>query len=122
MSKGFKLVYTPDAITDLEKIKAYISEELDSPQAAQKTVNRIAKTASRLKRFPYSGESLDEYVSVKTDYRRLISGNYLVFYRVAQDCVHIIRVIHGSRNYARILFGYVETHENENAEDNESES
>lgn len=106
MDKAVRVEYSPEAITDLEKIKAYISDELDSPNAASRILGKIMDAAGTLKRFPYSGESLDGYVSVKTDYRRLVSGNYLIFYRVAQDYVRIIRVIHGSRNYARILFGF----------------
>lgn len=100
-----KLRYSPEALADLEGILAYISADLDSPVAAQKTVRGILGRLSSLARFPYSGEALDGFVSVKTDYRRLVCGHYLAFYRVEKETVSVIRVIHGSRNYMKILFG-----------------
>lgn len=100
-----KVRYSPEALADLEGILAYISADLDSPGAAQKTVRGILGRLSSLSRFPYSGKALDGFVSVKTDYRRLVCGHYLAFYRVERGAVSVIRVIHGSRNYMKILFG-----------------
>jgi toxin ParE1/3/4 len=37
--------------------------------------------------------------------RRKVHGNYLIFYRIWLDAVEVLRVLHGARDYARILFG-----------------
>lgn len=100
-----KIRYSPSARADILAIMEYISSDLDSPQAARKTVNRIRRNILTLERFPRSGAPLDDYVSVKTDYRKLVCGNYLAFYRVEPGYVNIVRVLYGGRNWAKILFG-----------------
>lgn len=97
--------YSPEARDDFKEILDYISDELDSPAAAKRTVRQIRERIRSLSRFPNSGEALDGYVSVKTGYRRLVCGNYLAFYQVEPRAVNIIRILHGSRNYIKILFG-----------------
>ncbi|WP_433850423.1 type II toxin-antitoxin system RelE/ParE family toxin [Brucella pseudogrignonensis] len=37
-------------------------------------------------------------------YRRRVHGNYLIFYRVDNDRVSIVRILHGAMNYAALLF------------------
>lgn len=36
--------------------------------------------------------------------RRCVYGNYLIFYRVREDAVEIVHVLHGARDYEAILF------------------
>ena len=36
--------------------------------------------------------------------RRRSHGNYLIFYRVHADQVEVLHVLHGARDYERILF------------------
>ena len=42
---------------------------------------------------------------MKTDYRFLICGNYLIFYKVKNDMISVYRVMNGRRDYCRQLFG-----------------
>jgi plasmid stabilization system protein ParE len=44
-------------------------------------------------------------LNVETDYRFQVCGNYLIFYRLEQGTVYIIRVLYGKRDYMRLLFG-----------------
>jgi toxin ParE1/3/4 len=39
-----------------------------------------------------------------SDVRRVSHGDYLIFYRVTADTVEILHVLHGARDYGRILF------------------
>jgi plasmid stabilization system protein ParE len=41
---------------------------------------------------------------MKTDYRYLVCGNYLIFYKIEGDAVSVYRVLNGSRDYLPILF------------------
>ena len=36
--------------------------------------------------------------------RRRLFGNYLIFYRIAEKQVEVIHILHGARDYERILF------------------
>lgn len=100
-----KLIISPQVIDDLRDIKTYISEELCNPTAASRTVNKIRETYKKLKDAPYIGTSLNAVIDIETDYRYLVSGNYLIFHKVVNDEIRIERVLYGRRNYLQLLFG-----------------
>lgn len=99
-----ELHFSPAAQTDLAQIKAYIEQELSSPGAALSTVRKITKRIRLLRDHAYAGARLSSIVEVESDYRFLVSGNYLVFYRVYGKDVYIDRVLYGRRDYMRVLF------------------
>ena len=45
------------------------------------------------------------------DYRFLVSGNYMIFYRPHGSDVYVDRVLYGRRDYLRILFGDISSEE-----------
>ena len=53
------------------------------------------------------GPSLSSIVDIDTDYRFLVCGKYLTFYRYENDIVYIDRIIYGKRDYISILFGNI---------------
>ena len=85
-----------EAQNDLLEIKAYIEEELLNPSAALATVSRITKSLRILQNHAQAGES---------DYRFIVSGNYISFYRAYGSEVFIDRILYARRDYMRILFG-----------------
>ena len=100
-----KLHLSPEAQEDLSEIKAYIAEDLENPQVALSTVMKITKTIRMLQDHALIGTPLSAVADVNSDYRYLVSGSYMVFYRVAGKDVFIDRVLYGRRDYLRILFG-----------------
>ena len=100
-----EIVYSPQALEDLIQTKAYITEELSNEQAARNLIAGIMKQIKQLGHFPQSGPSLNSAAGFDTDYRFLICGSYMVFYRADPDKVYIVRVLYGKRDYMRILFG-----------------
>lgn len=86
-------------------IKEYITAELENPAAALNTVANITKAMRNLVDFPDIGTRISHTVEVQADYRYLVSGNYLVFYRQEGDRVYVVRVLYGRRDYLKILFG-----------------
>lgn len=102
-----------EAQNDLAEIKAYITEELENPDAALATVSRIIKKIRILKNQAYIGTPLSSIASTESDYRFLTSGNYLVFYRAYGKSVYIDRVLYGRSDYMRILFGNTQTNESD---------
>lgn len=96
--------YSPAAIADLQQTKAYIAEELCSESAAIRTITRITKQIRMLSSFPESGALLSSVMEYDTDYRFLVCGNYVAFYRYEKDTVYIVRVLYGRRDFMRILF------------------
>ena len=100
----YKTHYSPEALNDLVAIKEYIGVELANPSAAKNTVAKIIKRIRDLKQFAEMGSRLSSVIGIDTDYRFLVCGNYLVFYRVIVRDVYIGRVLYGRRDYLAILF------------------
>ncbi len=96
---------SPDAQSDLEEIKDYISKELENPKAAVSVVGKITKTMRMLREHALIGSPLSSIADVSSDYRFLVSGSYMVFYRASGKDVFIDRVLYGRRDYLRILLG-----------------
>ena len=107
-----KLHISPEAQSDLQGIKEYIAVELENPTAALNTVSRITRAIRNLSDFPASGAPLSSVVDMQTNYRFLVSGSYLVFYRQEGDSVYVVRVLYGRRDYMKILFGELREDEN----------
>lgn len=100
-----EIKYAPEAVSDLRSIIDYISVELGNPQAAERTVDDILDKIDYLSELPEIGRMLSSRVNVKTDYRYLVCGNYIVFYRVEHKTVKVVRVLNARRNFMLVLFG-----------------
>jgi plasmid stabilization system protein ParE len=81
---------------------AYIAE--DNPGAAAKTGSTIYSKIEKLADFPEMGAHLSAKISTKTEYRFLVCGVYLVFYKIEGEFVSVYRVLNGVRDYLSILF------------------
>jgi plasmid stabilization system protein ParE len=89
---------------DLEDIKTYISEILENPVAASNVISRIIKSIKNLKDMPGIGPRLSARVPFETNYRFLVSGNYIAFYRNEAKTLFVDRILYGRRDYVKILF------------------
>ena len=95
----YRIRYLPDTVTDREAIKDYLSRYYAG------TVKRffalLKEKIARLKEYPYSCPIYED----DPDYRRLVVGDYLVFYMVREDAkiVEIHRIFHGSRDISKQL-------------------
>ena len=100
-----KIHYSLESRRDLDDIWDYIVSELQNRSAAERVTNRIMDAVDQLKIFRRSlGTPLSSIADVSSEYRYLVSGNYMVFYRVQGSDVYIDRVLYGRSNYMSILF------------------
>ena len=95
---------TPAAADDLAAIKAYITETLGNPIAAESTVRRILQALRTLQKHAEAGLSLEAKTGFQTDLRFLVCGNYIALYRAEGDLVSVARIINSRQDYMRILF------------------
>lgn len=96
---------TPKAVTDLDNIYSYISEELFASDPAIHVLERIEEGIMNLKRFPFSCNYVgDEFLRSK-GYRKLIIDNYIAFYLINEENkqVVIMRVLYGKQKYENLL-------------------
>jgi len=96
--------YSPESLQDLDDIWEYIVMELGNPDAAMNVVNNIMDMIDKLKEFSEMGARLSLTVGIENDYRFLVCGNYLLFYRINSQDVYIDRVLYNKRDYTSILF------------------
>ena len=97
-----KLRYTPAAIRDLEEIRAYIASTFDSPELAQRAVDRIAATCALLRDQPFLGGELRKKLGREARGRFLIRDRNMIIYEVG-EFVSIIRVLDTRTDCLRIL-------------------
>ena len=76
-----------------------------SASAAAQTVKGILQGIPRWKEQSGIRAPLSSIVPVESEYRFLVYGNYLTFYRVVAQDVYIDRILYGRRNYLAVLFG-----------------
>lgn len=98
----YKIRINPMAIADVQEIKAHITE--DNPEAATKMGTVIYSKIEKLADFPEMGVSLSTKINIKTDYRFLVCGVYLIFYKIEGEFVSVYRILNGVRDYLSILF------------------
>ena len=99
-----KIHYSPESRRDLDDIWDYIVSELQNRSAAELVINRIIDAVDPLKNFAEMGTPLSSIADIGTDHRFLVSGNYMVFYRVQGNDVYIDRVLYGRSDYMSVLF------------------
>jgi len=88
-----RVVWTPQAIVDVEAIRSYISR--DSCHYAAVVVEQIMRAVERLEQFPLSGRSVPERPD--STLRELLCGNYRVVFRATDDLIEVLTVFHGAR-------------------------
>ena len=88
----------PEAQNDLDEIWWFIAQ--DSPDNADKFLDRIQDSCLTLADFPKMGVSRNE---IKNSLRSHPISNYLIFYFPIEDGIDIIRIIHGSRDIERLF-------------------
>ena len=99
-----KIVLSPEARNDLAEIREYIEHELESPDAALKTIAGITKRLRELEKHGKLGARLSAVTDVESEYRFLVCGNYRAFYRYENNMVYVDRILYGRRDYMRVLF------------------
>jgi toxin ParE1/3/4 len=94
-----RLIWAPAAIQDVEDISAYV--ERDSPRYAKIVVDTIFKAAERVEMFPNIGRVVPEREDPAI--REVLAYQYRIIYRLDDESVNIIAVVHGARDLQNAL-------------------
>jgi toxin ParE1/3/4 len=92
------LIRSAQSEEDLVNIWRYIAA--DNPTAATRWLERIERRIQSLANFPFLGEQQLQFGEYT---RRIVEGNYLIFYDVLPDAVHVLRVFHGARKWNELF-------------------
>jgi len=88
-----RVVYTTEAIADLDGIFDYIANHY--PAISDAFQNRLHAVIARVARWPESAQEVSERPGVRV--APLIRYPYKVFYRVSGDTIEILHVHHAVR-------------------------
>lgn len=99
----FKVFVSSEALSDLERIVAYIA--LDDVGAAERMGNHLLDAALSLTTLPERGRVVPEFR--RPQLREIVFRSYRIIYRVSseQNNVEIVRFWHGARGFPRIPKG-----------------
>lgn len=101
--KKYDIEYSKEAKQDLIGIKQYIKYNLQEPETAQSLILKIREEISNLKNNPEIHSVIDDDIIRKQEIRKLIVDNYIVFYRIKNNNIEIVRIMYGRRNWINLL-------------------
>jgi len=89
----YRIVYSPRSQRDLEKIRAWIAAESESPAIATRFIGELFDACDSLRTLP---ERFAAYPRARR-WRMMPHGTYLVFFQVHEGEVRIGHIRHGAR-------------------------
>ena len=93
-----KFIIAPTASRDLNKIADYFLTV--NVTAGEKLFQLFSQKIKQLTQFPLMGRS---YNHIKPSLRRLPLKGYIIFYRVSDDQIEILRIINGHQNLSDLF-------------------
>lgn len=101
--KKYNIEYSKESKEDLIGIKQYIKYNLQEPETANKLISKIRKSIKTLKENSEIYAIIDDDIIRKLEIRKLIVDNYIIFYRIKNDSIEIVRIMYGRRNWINLL-------------------
>ena len=101
--KKYNIEYSKESKEDLIEIKQYIKYNLQEPETANKLISKIRKSIRTLKDNPEIYAIIDDDIIRKLEIRKLIVDNYIIFYRIKNDNIEIVRIMYERINWINLL-------------------
>ncbi|MDR0781620.1 MAG: type II toxin-antitoxin system RelE/ParE family toxin [Pseudomonadales bacterium] len=92
--------FTTAAKMDLQEIGDYIAK--DNPRRALSFVAELQQKSLELAASPRAFPLVPRYEKYGIRWR--VHGNYLIFYRVNDEQIVVVHILHGAMDYAAVLF------------------
>jgi toxin ParE1/3/4 len=98
-SNSLPIILSPEADEDLIEIWSYLAQQA-SDRVADRQLSEIETVCSTLETWPHSGRKRDELLA---GVRSVPVHPYVVFYRIRDEAIEIVRVVHGRRDIVSIF-------------------
>lgn len=96
MAKTVSLLWTRPSLRQLSEAREFVA--IDDPAAANRQIERIELVVNRLKAFPMMGHAGRQ---AGTREFAVPGTPYIVVYRLLDDRLRILAILHGARNWKR---------------------
>jgi len=94
-------IRSPQADSDLDEIWYYVASRSGSVDTADRLIDALTGRFALLASHPYIGRARD--ADLRPGLRSFSAGEYVIFYRIQDEDVVILRVLRGSRDFAALL-------------------
>lgn len=101
--KKYNIEYSKESKEDLVGIKKYIKYNLQESETVNKLISKIRKSIKSLKDNPEIYTIIDDVIIRELEIRKLIVDNYIVFYKIKNESIEIVRIMYGRRNWINLL-------------------
>ena len=101
--KKYKIQITDQALSDMDDIYNYISEQLQAQDTAMEQYNRIADAVETLDMFPERIKLMDMREEYALELRQMTVDNYSIFFHIKEDRVIITNVLYSGSDIAKRL-------------------
>jgi toxin ParE1/3/4 len=92
---------TPQADSDLDSIWRWVALQSGSYKIADRLIDSVVDRFLLLATHPHVGRMRDQ--DLRPGLRSFPVGDYIILYRIKNNHVLILRVLHGSRNIQALL-------------------
>ena len=99
----YNIEYSKESKQDLIDIKKHIKYNLQEPDTANRLINKIRTEIDKLIDKPELYAIIDDDFIKKLEIRKIIVDNYIVFYRINNKTIQIVRVLYGRRKWINLL-------------------
>lgn len=96
------IICSPQAERDLDSIGDYIAGRSQSLERAYRVLDAIEETIQFVSEFPGTGKARPD---LHPDVRQfpVTAYNYVVYFRVTENGIELVRVLHGSRDIPNVF-------------------
>ena len=101
----YKVEFLQSAIDDLEEIVLYIAK--DSSKSAMELHDKIIESATRLEELPKLGRLIPDKKLRQSGFRFIVIDKYLLFYKIYNEEINILRVLRGDRDYPFLFSNHI---------------
>jgi addiction module RelE/StbE family toxin len=95
--------YSNNSKQDLIEIKRYIKYNLHEPMVADRFINQIRNEVKKIANNPRIYPIIDDELISKLKIRKISIKNYIVFYRIKDNSINIVRILNEKRNWMKLL-------------------
>lgn len=97
----YRVIITPTAYKEMNKIYNYITEDLCAENAARRLMEKVEEEVQKLKCAPKIHTEIKKFDELKRNYRRIVINNYVLLYTINEEenIVFVSHMYYGGRNY-----------------------
>lgn len=90
------------AWAELDEIAEYYLHAVDA-NSARNITDKIISSLERLKQYPLSCPYIPDEELRLQEYRMLVCGKYVCFYRLIGNTVYVYHIVHASKDYSKLF-------------------